>query len=64
MGTAQVTNGALSGLAMLTLPYLPLIAMELKPKIRIGTAGWSYKDWEGSSIPPGCSSGKIIRSNI
>lgn len=23
------------------------------PKIRIGTAGWSYKDWEGIFYPPG-----------
>lgn len=59
MGTAQVTNGALSGLAMLTLPYLPLIAMELKPKIRIGTAGWSYKDWEGFFYPSGMQRKKI-----
>jgi len=59
MGTAQVTNGALSPLAMLTLPYLPLIAMELKPKIRIGTAGWSYKDWEGFFYPSGMQRKKI-----
>jgi hypothetical protein len=23
------------------------------PQIRIGTAGWSYKDWEGIFYPPG-----------
>ena len=23
------------------------------PKIRVGTAGWSYKDWEGIFYPPG-----------
>jgi hypothetical protein len=23
------------------------------PSIRIGTAGWSYKDWEGIFYPPG-----------
>jgi len=23
------------------------------PKIRIGTAGWSYKDWEGIFYPSG-----------
>src|ERR1700741_954492 len=27
--------------------------MEAKPQIRIGTAGWSYKDWEGIFYPPG-----------
>src|SRR5438128_12629866 len=24
-------------------------------KIRVGTAGWSYKDWEGIFYPPGMS---------
>jgi len=27
--------------------------MNAAPKIRIGTAGWSYKDWEGLFYPPG-----------
>ena len=27
--------------------------MDAVPKIRIGTAGWSYKDWEGIFYPPG-----------
>jgi uncharacterized protein YecE (DUF72 family) len=27
--------------------------MNASPKIRIGTAGWSYKDWEGIFYPPG-----------
>jgi uncharacterized protein YecE (DUF72 family) len=27
--------------------------MEISPPIRIGTAGWSYKDWEGVFYPPG-----------
>ena len=27
--------------------------MELAGKIRVGTAGWSYKDWEGIFYPPG-----------
>jgi uncharacterized protein YecE (DUF72 family) len=27
--------------------------MEASPQIRIGTAGWSYKDWEGVFYPPG-----------
>jgi uncharacterized protein YecE (DUF72 family) len=27
--------------------------MEISPKIRVGTAGWSYKDWEGIFYPPG-----------
>src|SRR5947208_9192864 len=27
--------------------------MESSPKIRIGTAGWSYKDWEGVFYPAG-----------
>ena len=26
--------------------------MEDAPKIRIGTAGWSYKDWDGVFYPP------------
>jgi uncharacterized protein YecE (DUF72 family) len=33
--------------------------MELRPKIRIGTAGWSYKDWEGFFYPPGMQRKKI-----
>src|SRR5213082_728559 len=28
-------------------------SMESSPKIRIGTAGWSYKDWEGVFYPAG-----------
>jgi uncharacterized protein YecE (DUF72 family) len=27
--------------------------METSPLVRIGTAGWSYKDWEGIFYPPG-----------
>ena len=27
--------------------------MENSHEIRIGTAGWSYKDWEGVFYPPG-----------
>ncbi|HUK23937.1 MAG TPA: DUF72 domain-containing protein [Terriglobales bacterium] len=27
--------------------------METSPQIRVGTAGWSYKDWEGVFYPPG-----------
>ena len=27
--------------------------MTAPPKIRVGTAGWSYKDWEGIFYPPG-----------
>jgi uncharacterized protein YecE (DUF72 family) len=26
-----------------------------EPQIRVGTAGWSYKDWEGVFYPPGMS---------
>lgn len=29
--------------------------MESGPPIRVGTAGWSYKDWEGVFYPPGMS---------
>jgi uncharacterized protein YecE (DUF72 family) len=29
------------------------------PRIRIGTAGWSYKDWEGVFYPPGMRHRKI-----
>ena len=32
--------------------YLPH-TVETSPQIRIGTAGWSYKDWEGIFYPPG-----------
>lgn len=31
------------------------------PNIRIGTAGWSYKDWEGIFYPSGMSSGMSRR---
>ena len=27
--------------------------MTASPQIRVGTAGWSYKDWEGVFYPPG-----------
>jgi hypothetical protein len=27
--------------------------MESLSQLRIGTAGWSYKDWEGIFYPPG-----------
>jgi uncharacterized protein YecE (DUF72 family) len=27
--------------------------MEVQPQIRVGTAGWSYKDWEGVFYPAG-----------
>ena len=30
-----------------------------KPRIRFGTAGWSYKDWEGILYPPGMRLRKI-----
>ncbi|MBI3644603.1 MAG: DUF72 domain-containing protein [Acidobacteriales bacterium] len=29
-----------------------LAPMETPPRIRIGTAGWSYKDWDGILYPP------------
>src|SRR3989442_2940911 len=29
--------------------------MDAERQIRIGTAGWSYKDWEGIFYPPGMS---------
>ena len=29
------------------------MVMAASPQIRIGTAGWSYKDWEGIFYPPG-----------
>ena len=39
--------------------------MEASPQIRIGTAGWSYKDWEGVFYPPGMQRRKgNIRWNI
>jgi uncharacterized protein YecE (DUF72 family) len=33
--------------------------MENAPRIRIGTAGWSYKDWEGVFYPPEVRRGKL-----
>src|SRR6201993_858633 len=33
--------------------------MENAPRIRIGTAGLSYKDWEGVFYPPGVRRGKL-----
>jgi uncharacterized protein YecE (DUF72 family) len=32
--------------------------METSREIRIGTAGWSYKDWDGVFYPPGMQRGK------
>ncbi len=32
---------------------LPFTFVQQAPQIRIGTAGWSYKDWEGIFYPPG-----------
>lgn len=33
--------------------------MELTNQVRIGTAGWSYKDWDGIFYPPGLDHRKI-----
>src|ERR1700745_2771200 len=33
--------------------------MEHAPRIRIGTAGWSYKDWDGILYPPEVTRKKI-----
>ncbi len=33
--------------------------MELASQIRVGTAGWSYKDWEGILYPPDVTRKKI-----
>jgi uncharacterized protein YecE (DUF72 family) len=33
--------------------------MESSPNVRIGTAGWSYKDWEGIFYPSGMSRRKL-----
>src|SRR5260221_2822693 len=33
--------------------------MEPAPRIRIGTAGWSYKDWDGILYPPEVTRKKI-----
>src|ERR1700729_2993191 len=39
---------------MLPLPCLRLrFLMVTVPNIRIGTAGWSYKDWDGIFYPSG-----------
>ena len=39
--------------ANLGLPTRLQFPMEASPQLRIGTAGWSYKDWEGIFYPPG-----------
>ena len=33
--------------------------MEIASRIRIGTAGWSYKDWDGILYPPEVTRKKI-----
>ena len=33
--------------------------MEASPRIRVGTAGWSYKDWDGILYPPEVTRRKI-----
>ena len=33
----------------------PAYPKRTKNDIRIGTAGWSYKDWDGIFYPPGMS---------
>ena len=33
--------------------------MDTSPRIRIGTAGWSYKDWDGILYPPEVSRRKV-----
>ncbi|HEV7396032.1 MAG TPA: DUF72 domain-containing protein [Pyrinomonadaceae bacterium] len=43
---------------MLTCEY-PSRRMETAPRIRIGTAGWSYKDWDGILYPPEVTRKKI-----
>ena len=38
------------------LPILPkILDVSTGTKIRVGPAGWSYKDWEGIFYPPGMS---------
>jgi uncharacterized protein YecE (DUF72 family) len=37
----------------------PPSAQSGTPRVRIGTAGWSYKDWEGIFYPPGLGHRKI-----
>ena len=32
-------------------PVLPCLGMDAKSRIYVGTAGWSYKDWEGIVYP-------------
>jgi len=33
--------------------------MEHAPRIRVGTAGWSYKDWDGILYPPEVTRKKV-----
>jgi uncharacterized protein YecE (DUF72 family) len=39
--------------------HLAWRSMESPPRIRIGTAGWSYKDWDGILYPPEVTRKKI-----
>src|SRR5258707_14356916 len=36
-----------------------LARMEHAPRIRVGTAGWSYKDWDGILYPPEVTRKKV-----
>jgi uncharacterized protein YecE (DUF72 family) len=51
--------------ASVRLPQAPqrdVHSLHIEPNnIRIGTAGWSYKDWDGIFYPPGMSSGMSRR---
>ncbi len=46
-----------SGSAMESASQPP--SQSSSPRIRIGTAGWSYKDWEGVFYPPGMRHRKV-----
>src|SRR3981081_2020540 len=39
--------------------HLSCCSMNASPRIRIGTASWSYKDWDGILYPPKVSRKKI-----
>lgn len=41
------------------VPPDPVSAESPAPRLRIGTAGWSYKDWEGFFYPPGMQRRKV-----
>lgn len=42
-----------------SVPPDPVSAESPAPRLRVGTAGWSYKDWDGFFYPPGMQRRKV-----